>query len=457
MNRKNFIKAFNNYFQREEGSFFNFYINVSELSNQLEFNEKLHQLFLPFFESIGIKNKYKILDKTSSATNYKSYYEEETIYRKYFSVNCLLNINEMYDVIKKIENYPDRPTNIYRIEGIEGRSINHTFFKNLPDHASSRPNYETDRAFLGIFNQDSAKYTNKWNFGFSNYKDLKDWLIEDENLKKLQNIGGVIKRFTVDEDYVIRGEKQLIFQKEEKIKEEIVSWDSLNPEHKNFDINHYKNVSKEDLESEVYRACEQGNLALIKRLLEDKELNIDIHYTEDCFLCTAALYGHLEVVKYLLNSPTLKENCNINDYDGKAFIYACGEQKVEIVKYLLTSHDLKEKLNLNKILVNAMRLACQKDNVELADCLINVPELEKQIDIHQEQDAIFKNALESRARKVIQFLIFDKKIEKTQYIEKLLNEKPNVEVEKWFSLKELNNKLTTKLEQKKIKANGFKI
>ena len=101
MNRKEFQQKFNIYFQKNENSIFHFNILIKESSNEVEFNESLHQFFIPFFKYIKIKNKYQILNKIKLNKSYDSYYEEDNPNSKFCAYNCQINVNELFDIIKK--------------------------------------------------------------------------------------------------------------------------------------------------------------------------------------------------------------------------------------------------------------------------------------------------------------------------------------------------------------------
>lgn len=229
MDRQSFINKFNDYFKKNESRFFHFNIEVKEYKNELEFNENLHQLFVPFFEELGIQNKYKILDKIPNHKNYDAYYEEDNPDSEFCSFTCMININQMYDIVKVMENYHQEMVDVYRIETKDNKGLYDSFFGALSVDAIHHPNPREDERFEGIFDNHSNDYTymRKWHFGFSNIQDVKNWLMTEENQIKLINIGAVIKKITIDKNYVIEGHKQLIFQMSEKVNEDIVDWNNI--------------------------------------------------------------------------------------------------------------------------------------------------------------------------------------------------------------------------------------
>ena len=86
--------------------------------------------------------------------------------------------------------------------------------------------------FIGIFdkNHNDYKYQKEWFFGFSNKKNLLNWISDESEpnlLSQLQSKGIVIKEYIIDDDFVINGHKQLIFQKSQQQSSCIISWDEL--------------------------------------------------------------------------------------------------------------------------------------------------------------------------------------------------------------------------------------
>ena len=133
----------------------------------------------------------------------------------------------------------------------------------------------------------------------------------------------------------------------------------------------------------------------------------------------------LEIVKYLLPNPDLKEHANIHADNDSGFRLACANGHLEIVKYLLTSHELKEHANIHADNDSGFRLACFDGHLEL-----------------------------------VKYLILDMSIEKTKHIEDYLNENQDnkcvKEAIELFKIREFNQKLNNDLENKE-KKNKYKI
>ena len=136
--------------------------------------------------------------------------------------------------------------------------------------------------------------------------------------------------------------------------------------------------------------------------------------------------GHLEIVKYLLTSPDLKEHADIHAKNDYGFRWACEQGYLEVVKYLLTGTDLKEHAN-----------------------------------IHAQDDLGFRWACEQGYLEVIKYLIIDMNIDKKNYIETYLNEnKDNKYVQQaieLFNTRDLHHQLNENIKDNKEKVKKMKI
>ena len=87
-------------------------------------------------------------------------------------------------------------------------------------------------------------------------------------------------------------------------------------------------------------------------------------------LVEACSYGHLDIVKYLLTSPDLKDHANIHEGDDESLINACLNGHLEIVKYLLSSPELTEYADIHANNNGTLRLACIYNREAIINYLI---------------------------------------------------------------------------------------
>lgn len=170
----------------------------------------------------------------------------------------------------------------------------------------------------------------------------------------------------------------------------------------------YKNCSPKELNSHFVKACENGKLELVKYLLTSPELkeHANIHTDKVTGFKMACRFGHLEVVKYLLTYDELNEQPYSNSSQNEGFITASVNEHLDVVKYLLTS-----------------------------------PDLIKHAHIHTKQDLAFCLACDKNNTKLIEYFIFDFNIEKTEDIKRFFKKNPNKEIETMFKTRDLYNQL----------------
>jgi hypothetical protein len=148
---------------------------------------------------------------------------------------------------------------------------------------------------------------------------------------------------------------------------------------------------------------------------------------------------------------------NLDQYDlDECLIEACMEKDMELVKYLLTSPDLLKHADINtKSSPEAglpLRDAFYAKHFEVAKFLLSSPELREHADIHIANDDIFKTAFRRNSNEVLESLVFDYKIERTDAIHMTIDNAKNTSnrhmveyVEKMFRIRSLNNELNNEL------------
>jgi ankyrin repeat protein len=139
----------------------------------------------------------------------------------------------------------------------------------------------------------------------------------------------------------------------------------------------FKDKNASELNDVFIEACQNGNIEIVKHLLIDYN-----SITEDTSLLKkahgldkAAVYGHLDIVKCLLNE--LKNDSELLDYLNSALKYACMYGHLSIVDYLLTSNDLTLKPNIHADSDNALFHACSSGHLDIIKYLLESPKLKE--------------------------------------------------------------------------------
>jgi len=125
-------------------------------------------------------------------------------------------------------------------------------------------------------------------------------------------------------------------------------------------------------------ACERGHLGLVKSLVNDKELALDLNKPRDfnnqAPLFKACSTGNIEVIKILIED----ERVNINEpahFGETPFFIACQKNRLDIVKILasLASVDMNQP---NYAQETPFFTACLKGYLELAKFLASIEKID---------------------------------------------------------------------------------
>lgn len=220
----------------------------------------------------------------------------------------------------------------------------------------------------------------------------------------------------------------------------------------------FKDFSQEEINQAFLNACKYKNLETVRYLLTTQELNFnaDINLQNGHALQLACEGGELAIVEYLINSPELKKHIIINDNIDEGFLEACmhgGKKGMELVKYLLTSPKLTKHADINIDNGQGFIIACNKGNLELVKYLTSSSDLKEHINPHTKDDLCFRLALqnlvteEKGSLEILNYLIFDLKIEKTEKIKTALITNHNLfdNIKKAFDIRDFKQELNTEL------------
>lgn len=216
-------------------------------------------------------------------------------------------------------------------------------------------------------------------------------------------------------------------------------------------------IKEENLNQGLELACIFGHLDIVKFVLNQEYINkkADIHYENDIAILKACKHGHIEIVKYLLESPELKHHSNIhievNEIKDYPFMLAAEYSQNEVVKYLLSLKN-KNKPNIKTGEFGVVKEYLLNGNLEM---LKHIIETEK-INIHLDDDYLFKFAYHRKHTHILRYLILELGIKKTKKIKQYLLENPDQEIEELFNKRKLNQTLLNKFNQTYQKKNNIK-
>lgn len=133
-------------------------------------------------------------------------------------------------------------------------------------------------------------------------------------------------------------------------------------------------VSKEVRVTPLHTACDAGDIAAVKRILEEGTIDVNgITENEDTALIKAAHRGSLEIVKLLLQNPTV--DINHANKGGKTALHeAALRGKKDVVVYLLSCHGINPFLRTTNGRT-ALHCAARRCKVDIIDALLSTGQL----------------------------------------------------------------------------------
>jgi hypothetical protein len=239
------------------------------------------------------------------------------------------------------------------------------------------------------------------------------------------------------------------------------------------DKNLYIGKSQDELSECLVEACKDGDLDLVKFLLNDNELPLkaELYYITDkmefansllaaCangrlniveYLClsedlkdktrpsneieaalsVAAAYGYLDIVKFFLTNKNVEY---IDIYkNSNAFVSACGSGQLDIVKYLISSPEIKKHIDPNKY-VSGFKKACTNNYVNIAQFFLEDTDLLQELTPADYKD-IFANVCYYNAVNALNYLLentyIDEHADTTKHFIRAIDNK-NIEMIQYF-------------------------
>lgn len=244
------------------------------------------------------------------------------------------------------------------------------------------------------------------------------------------------------------------------------------------------------LEDEILKACEAGNLSVVKKLIQKIKFNPDLNKIDDTayeIFMRACMHGHLKIVKEFINNPHTSQHINRPYIINEALLESSYVSNVNIVSYLINEPQvirsdkfyskcylagldtaknghidtLKALLNLSEdnsnrsILENGQILeyACNHKQYDFIKYIYTEPKLEGFFN----KDNCFKYVCIKKDLDLLRFFVWDLNIEKTRVISDFLNKNEYNEIENLFELRKLNQHLNIDLDSNKNTTKKLKL
>jgi len=163
-----------------------------------------------------------------------------------------------------------------------------------------------------------------------------------------------------------------------------------------------------------------------------------------------AIVNHnLGEIEIMFNDISFSEQINLTKNAGP-FNLACAYGHLDIVKYLLTSPNVKNPPDIGVKNLLGFELACMNNHSKIIQYLTSSPELKYHVNKDDLEDSHFNLCLKNNKLEVLKHLIFDLNIEKNKNISIYLLQTPNEEVEQMFKIRGLHNNIALDLRDSSV-------
>ena len=249
-----------------------------------------------------------------------------------------------------------------------------------------------------------------------------------------------------------------------------------------------QNLSYDELKNSLTNAVNTNDIEAVKSLFKHPLIQEDNKYQNfiNVTYALACKEGSLELVELFLTSPEFKLNADINSGFGKPLLNAAENNHADVIKYIIFSENFDPNIAIHND--EPIYQSILKEYVDVVECFYSSPQVKEQFDIFSSSNSFLecactfgqfnlvkllmtspylkddileyniKNALiaacNNKHYDIVQYLILDCLIEKTEEIEQYLKDKPNSIANNIFTNRELNETLNNKTPynlNKKIK------
>lgn len=194
------------------------------VTNEEEFVQRLNIIYFAGQRQKYIPKEKGELPKFPTNKKITTYFE-----------SYLINVQDLYDKI--IINTTVPTLKIYRLETLAGEGFYSTKVFKGYGNTDLHPPPMYDPKFYNLFadNYPYKLYAWNWYFGWASIEDANTWIngTNGETYDAYESLSGrtYFKEITVPEAFVIKGHKQVIFQAQHIVNEQIIDYGLLNPEY----------------------------------------------------------------------------------------------------------------------------------------------------------------------------------------------------------------------------------
>lgn len=165
--------------------------------------------------------------------------------------------------------------------------------------------------------------------------------------------------------------------------------------------------------------------------------------------------GDLELVQFLV-SGELKKKVNIHINGEIGFKLACKNNHLDIVSFLLTSPSIKRKPDIHIENDSPARQACVNESIDVLHYLLTSQEIKKRANIHALNNWAFKICIKNKQKKSLEYLILNYKIKLDEELVDYVVSN-DIELKKLIEKRDLNTRLKNHLSENNAEKKIFKL
>jgi hypothetical protein len=224
-------------------------------------------------------------------------------------------------------------------------------------------------------------------------------------------------------------------------------------------------LSQENLNKELYKAAQNGDLDYIKYLLTSTELKLhaDPNLNGNYCFKLACRSGHLDTVKYLFSDENTKLKLSTDRLIIDGTLEAADNNQIEILDYFrnqakINNHYTEARFINDNLVI--LERACAFGFLETVDYILQNPKVENYVLDEKTIFNLFESCIYANSSDLIKYFIFELNLKNTESVTKLLDEvseEQKKEIEQLFELRQLNQSLNSELEHNQNNTKKHKV
>jgi hypothetical protein len=134
-------------------------------------------------------------------------------------------------------------------------------------------------------------------------------------------------------------------------------------------------------------------------------------------LYDACKNGNLNIVKHLLDNPNMKQHIDLTHEKGYALVLACSRRNKDMIDYLLQQKEYKDTQLAVDAISYEVGTACVHSFLDVIHFFHDKEDYRKYIDLDHYHGWFFRTAYTHNNEEVLKFLILEAKIDNGEYVQ----------------------------------------